>query len=546
LAENKQDKNWWKGGVIYQIYPRSFKSSRNKAAGDLNGITEKLDYVASLGVDGFWLSPFFKSPMADYGYDVSDYKQVAPQFGNLKDFDRLLEKADRLDLKAVIDMIMPHTSDQHAWFKESRKDRANPKADWYIWTDPKPDGSPPNNWQSVFGGASWTFDAGRGQYYMHNFLKEQPQLNLRNPEARKAILDASEFWLKRGVSGLRLDSARCMTVDPALRDNPPRPDGTYPLTMQLHVRDNFEPLNLEFIENGIRPLLDRYGAMAVAETCGDDEIAVAARYTDGPKRLHTAYTFGFFNNEGSGKYIRHIIEAFNKQAGAAWPSWAFSNHDVTRAASRWHPDKGAFNHDPRLSKMLNAMLLSLRGTIFMYQGEELGLPETKLTRAQLRDPVGKTNWPHAQGRDGCRTPMPWQKDAPHAGFSTNRPWLPISDEHRAMAVDVQEQDAASTLNFTRACIAWRKANPALRTGSMEFIDMSSDDLLGFTRKASPEDGGQTIVCLFNFSARETTIPLPEVLRGKTANLFDAGERGGTMDGNVVKLPAYGVLSAKIA
>ena len=538
-------KDWWRGAVIYQVYPRSFKDSNSDGIGDIKGITEKLDYIKSLGVDAVWISPFFPSPMKDFGYDVSDYEGVDPMFGNIKDFDEMLAEAHKRGIRIVIDMVLSHTSDQHKWFSESRSDRTNPKADWFVWANPKPDGSPPNNWQSVFGGPSWEFDMRRGQYYMHNFLKEQPDLNLHNPDVRKALLDSCRFWLERGVDGFRLDAVTHFFYNRNLQDNPanpnPRPSSfninfPVPFSMQLHQNDVQIPDTAKFIEE-FRAMLDEYkDRMAVAEVGGEDGVAIAAQLTSGPKRLHTAYNFSLISgSKASMNHIRWALEESRKQGPDSWPSWAFSNHDVVRVASRWGMNKHA--EDPAFARMLMAVLCSLRGTPFIYQGEELGLPDAKIKYEEIQDPWGKYLYPMWQGRDGCRTPMPWEEKAPHAGFSDGKgkTWLPIPDEHRKASVSVQERDKSSPLHFTRAFLAWRKTQDALVSGDMEFLPCSDDDMLAFTR--SDGQPGK-LVCLFNLSASSKSYDLHKTPQ-QTQSAFSFGKQTGHADGRTIRLPPFG-------
>ena len=537
--------DWRKGGLIYQVYPRSFKSGNGSDVGDLKGITEKLSYIKSLGADAIWLSPFFKSPMKDYGYDVSDYCDVDPMFGTLKDFDTMLAKAHKLGLKIILDIIMCHTSDQHDWFLESRKSRTNPKANWYVWADPKPDGSPPNNWQSIFGGPSWTFCVERQQYYFHNFLKEQPHVNLHFPAARQALKDVTRFWLDRGADGVRLDAAAHYFYDIKLRDNPPNKDlhkqgaalfDATPYSMQAHVNDTSEKHSLEFVEE-IRTLLDEYeGRIAIGELGGQEGLKLSALYTKGPKRLHTAYNFSLITGDkSSAKRIQNALTGFDKYGrGDSWASWAFSNHDSIRAASRWHPNKMGFHHDPRLSKCLNAALICLKGTLFLYQGEELGLPETEIPYELLQDPFGKNIWP-LPGRDGCRTPMPWEKKPKLAGFTAGKKtWLPISDEHRKLAVDTQEADKNSTLNFTRSIVKWRKSNSAFIDGKIDFLKTPSDEVLAFTR----ENKTQKALCVFNMSPLPVEMKLPKGFEG--GKMFNAGQLTGATEDGMLQLPGYGI------
>ncbi len=491
---------WWRGAFLYQVYPRSFHDTNGDGIGDLPGITEKLDYIASLGVDGVWISPFFKSPMRDFGYDVSDYRDVDPIFGTLADFDALLKRAHKLNIKIIIDLVLSHTSDQHEWFTESRKDRTNPKADWYVWADGK-NGGPPNNWVSIFGGPAWTFDETRGQYYLHNFLKEQPDLNFHNPDLQNAVLDTAKFWLGRGVDGFRLDTVNFYFHDRQLRDNPPRTKGAEfatqleaqdPYSDQQHLHDKSQPENIVFIER-FRALMDQYPDRFTVGEIGDDyPNERAAEYTMGDKRLHTCYNTHMMSGahkELTADTIRKPIEEFLVHKDS-WPSWAFSNHDVVRAASRWQPNGDGFGHDPRLSKMLIALLGCLYGTVFLYQGEELGLPEAKLKREDLRDPWGIHLYPKWQGRDGCRTPMPWSRE------SFSKPaWLPYAAPHKTLAAEPQSTDGDSTLNFTRAFLKMRKTYPALRDGGIEFTESGDAKILAFTRS----NKNQSVICVFNLS-----------------------------------------------
>ncbi|MBF0093478.1 MAG: alpha glucosidase [Alphaproteobacteria bacterium] len=516
---------WWRGAVLYQVYPRSFSDGNGDGVGDLPGITERLDYVAGLGVDGIWLSPFFVSPMKDFGYDVADYRDVDPVFGTLADFDRLLARAHALGLKVVIDQVYSHTSDAHPWFAESRRDRSNPRAGWYVWADPRPDGTPPNNWLSIFGGPAWEWDSRRRQYYLHNFLKEQPDLDLHHPEVQEAILDVARFWLDRGVDGFRLDVANFYMHDPLLRDNPPRthPDPVKPYLLQSPVYNRSRPENLAFIAR-LRRVMDAYpGTMTVAELSGERPVETMIAYTVGPDRLHTAYSFVFLKQDFSAAFIRETVESM----GAAWPSWAFSNHDVVRVATRW----GGERPSSAFAGMLIALLATLRGTAFLYQGEELGLPEAEVPFENLRDPDGIAFWPGYKGRDGCRTPMPWAAAAPHAGFSASSPWLPVDPAHRALAVDLQEADPASTLSFTRAFLAWRRLHPALARGDIRFWEMP-EPVLGFERG----DEGERLGCLFNLGRESVSVRLPVGVSPLGSSFLT----GASIDGLEVRLAPSGV------
>jgi len=484
--------DWWRGAAIYQIYPRSFADSNGDGVGDLAGITAHLDYIASLGVDGVWLSPFFRSPMKDFGYDVSDYVDVDPIFGDLADFDRLVQRAHALGLKVIIDQVYSHSSDKHPWFAESRAARQGPKADWYVWADAKPDGSPPSNWLSVFGGPAWTWDARRGQYYLHNFLSSQPDLNLHNPIVQEAHLASARFWLERGVDGFRLDAINFSMHDPALTDNPPVADPAAtrprPFDYQRHIHNQSHPDILPFLER-VRALTDEYGAFTVAEVGGDNALSEMRAFTAGGTRLSTAYGFEFLYAESlTPSLVLEALMSWPESPGTGWPSWAFSNHDSSRAVSRWAPlaERAA---RAALDMML---LISLRGNVFLYQGEELGLPQAELTFEQLRDPEAIANWPLTRGRDGARTPIPWRADAPNAGFSEHAPWLPIGEGHAALAVDRQEADPGSQLALTRRLIALRQSRPALRLGALTALSTPAP-ILAFERAYD----GERLLCAFN-------------------------------------------------
>ncbi|MBA3669213.1 MAG: DUF3459 domain-containing protein [Sphingomonas sp.] len=488
--------SWWRGAAIYQIYPRSFADSDGDGVGDLPGITEKLDYVASLGVDGIWLSPFFTSPMHDFGYDVSDYCDVDPVFGTLADFDALVGRAHELGLKVIIDQVYSHSSIDHPWFAESRTDRVNAKADWYVWADAKADGSPPTNWQSVFGGPAWTWDARRGQYYLHNFLAQQPDLNLHNPEVQNAILRVARFWLDRDVDGFRIDAINFAMHDPQLRDNPPAKHGhkrNRPFDFQQHLYNQSHPDIVKLIGQ-IRSVADVYGAkFTLAEVGGDHAISEMRAFTQGEKRFNSAYGFEFlYAGRLTPMLVADAVEQWPDGAGSGWPTWAFENHDAPRAISRWC-DPEVCDDFARLKILL---LVSLRGSIILYQGEELGLPQVDVPFDLLQDPEAIANWPATLSRDGARTPMPWVADAQYAGFSVSEPWLPVDQGHRALAVDRQEGSAKSVLGFTRACLKFRAGSPALRDGAIKVVQ-ADEQLLVFERSS----GSSRLRCSFNLSDR---------------------------------------------
>ncbi|HEX6613031.1 MAG TPA: alpha-glucosidase family protein [Rhodanobacteraceae bacterium] len=533
---------WWRGAVIYQIYPRSFQDTDGDGVGDLPGIIRRLDYVAKLGVDAIWIAPFFVSPMADFGYDVADFRNVDPLFGTLADFDELLAKAHEAGLKVMIDQVLSHTSAEHPWFKESRQSRDNPRADWYVWADAREDGGPPNNWLSLFGGCAWQWEPRRGQYYLHNFLASQPDLNFHNPDVRAAALDNVRFWLDRGVDGFRLDSINFCFHDEQLRDNPSKPkekrvgrgfSADNPYSFQYHWYNNTRPENLAFLEQ-LRALLDRYpGVAALGEISSEDSLATMAEYTCG-RRLHMGYSFELLTDDFSAAYIRETVSAQEAQMTEGWPCWAISNHDVERVLSRW----GDGHASAAMANQLTAMVCSLRGSVCVYQGEELGLTEAEVPFELLRDPYGIAFWPSFKGRDGCRTPMPWDSTAVNAGFSSGMPWLPIPDEHRALAVSWQEGQPASTLNIFRAFMRWRHAQPALRRGDIRFIE-TPEPVLAFTRCF----GTQTLLAVFNLSPQVVSLNLPRNI-GLTL-LEGHGVRQGKVEDNLMCLPAHGTVFAQL-
>lgn len=533
---------WWRGAVIYQIYPRSFRDTNGDGIGDLAGIAGALDYIADLGVDGIWISPFFTSPMRDFGYDVADYCGIDPSFGTFADFDRIIEKAHALGLKVIIDQVYSHTSDEHAWFQESRADRINPKADWYVWADPKPDGSPPSNWQSVFGGSAWQWDGPRKQYYLHNFLTSQPDLNVHNRDVQDALLGVARFWLARGVDGFRLDALNFSMHDPELRDNPP--SGlpmelvTRPFDMQVKQYNQSHPDITAFLER-IRAAIDEYpGRFTVAEVGGPEPLAEMKAFTEGGKRLDSAYNFDFlYAARLTAAVVRATLSQWSGAEGEGWPSWAFSNHDAPRAVTRWALD-GDMDRAARLNLLL---LLSLRGNPIIYQGEELGLPQGHVAFEDLQDPEAIANWPHTLGRDGARTPMPWQANAPQAGFSNaNRTWLKLDPAHTGLAADRQAADPASTLAYARQLLTLRRQHPALVHGDSTLLD-APDDVVAFLRKSD----GENVLCVFNLG--ENSVPFTPPAGWEAAQLLasvGADGNGGSVPQQLAPGSGYWAIEGK--
>ncbi|NHT76357.1 alpha-glucosidase [Rhizobiaceae bacterium CRRU44] len=511
-SSSKTNPDWWRGAVIYQVYPRSFQDTNGDGIGDLPGITARLPHIANLGVDAIWLSPFFTSPMADMGYDVSDYCDVDPMFGTLADFDTMLAEAHRLSLKIIIDQVISHTSDQHPWFKESRESRNNARADWYVWADAKPDGTAPNNWLSIFGGPAWEWDGVRRQYYLHNFLGSQPDLNFHNPDVQEAVLDTVRFWLERGVDGFRLDTVNYYFHDKELRDNPPlglgddgpgldAPD-VNPYGMQSHLYDKTQPENIGFLKR-FRALLEEYDDRTAVGEVGDGgrSLKTLAAYVSGGDKLHMCYTFDLLGPDFTASHIKHCVSSFQESVTDGWVCWAFSNHDVQRHVSRFIQNE---SERERIGKLAISVLATLRGSICLYQGEELALPEAQLELHELRDPYGIRFWPAFKGRDGCRTPMPWESAGQSGGFSTGQPWLPVPDVHKAIAVDVQDADPGSVLAHYRATLAFRKAHAELFDGGMTFLD-TNQDILIFTR----EKAGDKLLFVFNLRRGPQTVTLPK-------------------------------------
>ncbi len=538
---------WWRGAVIYQIYPRSYADGNGDGIGDLPGITSRLEHAARLGADAVWLSPFFKSPMKDYGYDVSDYNDVDPIFGTMADLRRLVDRAHALGLKVMIDQVLSHTSDQHAWFRESRASLDNPRADWYVWADARRDGTAPNNWLSVFGGSAWQWDTRRRQYYLHNFLSSQPDLNFHQPAVQQALLDSVKFWLDFGIDAFRLDAINFCFHDARLRDNPargmpaanePTAPSANPYSWQEHRYDKNQPEALGFLRR-LRTLVNGYGDIALLGEIGDEAgMVMVAQYTEGGDKLHQGYCFDLLTSDHSASHVRRIIERFENVAGSGWACWALSNHDCIRLATRW----GGAHPDPALLRLAAALQCSLRGSVCIYQGDELGLPEADIAFEDLRDPYGITMWPEHMGRDGCRTPMPWDSSAPDLGFGSGsiRPWLPVAASHRALAVDRQEADAGSMMHHYRRLIRWRREVPALIRGTLELL-AEHEQVLAYVRCHE----GERVLCAFNLSPRACRYPLPAGL--VVSGCLDAsGATAAVLAADNIEFLSYGVFFARLA
>jgi glycosidase len=496
------DRVWWKHGVVYQIYPRSFQDANGDGVGDLEGIRRRLDHLAWLGVDAIWISPFYPSPMADFGYDVADYCGVDPLFGGLADFDRLLAEAHRSGIRVVVDWVPNHSSDRHPWFVESRGSRASPKRDWYVWRDPRPDGSPPNNWYAAFGGPAWELDPATGQYYLHSFLAEQPDLNWRNPELVRAMHDTLRFWLDRGVDGFRTDVGHRIQKDPLLRDNPPNPDVPEAFRQgflgQLHLHDENHP-DVHPTYREIRRLLDSYGErMMVGEIYLFDPAEVA-KYLGRGDELHLAFNFSFLRAPWDAAAFRREVERFEGLCPPeGWPTWTLSNHDVPRHATRYG--------DPKLgdarARLAALMLLTLRGTPFLYYGEEIGMRNVPVPVERMQDPLARTLHPNLC-RDGERSPMCWEA-GPGAGFTSGDPWLPAGPQPPGTDVASQRADRSSLLWLYRDLLALRRASPALHAGSYRSRE-APEGVLAYERRA----GGEAARVALNFGDAACRVDLGE-------------------------------------
>ena len=497
--QERAEVEWWRGACLYEVYVRSFMDDNGDGEGDLAGLMSRLDYLSDLGVEALWLTPVFPSPMFDSGYDVADYRAIDPRFGSLSDFRALVEAAHARGLRIVLDQVYSHSSHQHPWFVESASSRDNAKADWYVWADAKADGGPPNNWLGRFGGFAWEWSPVRRQYYLHNFLIEQPDLNLHNPEVQDEVLDIMRFWFDLGVDGLRLDVANFFMHDKDLRDNPPAGLNEVPANpyyAQVHIHDRSRPENLPFLER-MRAVADAAGnRMLLAEIACDRQVERMAEYS-APGRLHTAYSFELLGPGPDGTRIADAV--ITAGAGDSWPTWALSNHDVARVVTRWGADG-----NPRRIRLFQALLMCLRGTVILYQGEELGLSHSVIPRERLQDPEAIRFWPNHRGRDGARTPMPWDDRGPALGFSGRDGWLPAEPSHADLSVARQAADPASNLAHCRHLLALRRTSAALRVGSFDMVSASRDHLV-FHRVHHGTGGTERVLCAFNFG--DTALPL---------------------------------------
>jgi alpha-glucosidase len=504
--------HWWQTGILYQVYPRSFQDTDGDGVGDLKGVIERLPYLAELGVDAIWLSPTFTSPMADFGYDISDYTAIDPLFGSMRDFDALVAAAHARNIKVLLDLVPNHTSDRHRWFKESRAARGNPKRDWYIWRDPAPGGGPPNNWLSEFGGSAWEFDEATGQYYYHAFLKAQPGLNWRNGAVRAAMHEVMRFWLKRGVDGFRVDVIWHLIKDDQFRDNPSNPDfrdgeQDYKRLTPLYSADRPE---VHEVIRGMRAVLDEFPERVLIGEVYLPVERLVAYYGRDLLGVHLPFNFGLIDTPFAARAIAALIERYeNALPKGAWPNWVMGNHDRPRLASRI----GAEN--ARLAAML---LLTLRGTPTLYYGDELGMRQVDIAPERMRDPAAA----YVPGRDGARTPMPWDA-GPFAGFACVAPWLPLGD-FAMINVGRESADPVSLLNLYRRLIAARRSSAALTEGSYRTL-AAGDYVLAYLRETKDE----RVMVALNFGGQPATVDIPgtgaTVLAASAARLAGEAARG---------------------
>ena len=532
---DREQHEWWQTAVVYEIYLRSFKDTTGNGVGDLQGVIDEMGYLSDmLGVDAIWITPFYPSPMADFGYDVSDYRDVHPLFGDLATFDRLVTCAHDHGLKVIVDFVPNHSSDQHPWFIESRSSREHPRRDWYVWRDPKPGGSPPNNWLGVFGGLAWELDDRTGQYYLHSFLKEQPDLNWRNPAVKAAMLDNVRFWLDRNVDGLRIDAAHFVMKDPAERDNPSNADGPPAIhkrlgayDAQVHLYDKAHP-DVHQVYRELRALLDEYepARMALGEMHIFDWKELASYYGQDLDGLSMPTNFGLLKAPWTVAGIRAAVDSLEAAIPrGAWPNYVLGTHDDQRLATRLG-EQG--------SRQAAVLLLTLRGSPTLYYGDELGMREAEIPPHQQQDPWGMTE--PSLGRDGCRTPMQWSPD-PAAGFtSANEPWLPVGSDNAVRNVQSQLRDPESHLNLYRRLLALRRGSAALTTGSYLPMDSVPPECFIFERS----QGTERVRVAVNFSAEPLSIDTAG-LTGRIAVSTHRVNEGNEITGALDLLPYEAVV-----
>jgi len=543
-ATSAADDLWWKHAVIYEIYPRSFQDSTNDGIGDIKGIERRLPYLKDLGVDAIWITPMYPSPQIDFGYDISDYETIDPQYGTMQDFDSLMKEANSLGLRVIMDVVLNHTSDQHPWFKESKSSRNDPKRDWYIWRDGK-NGGPPNNWQSWFGHSAWTLDPTTGQYYYHYFYVQQPDLNWRNPEVRKAMYDVMRFWLDKGVAGFRLDAVSRLFEDPNLHDDPYLPgyNAFGDRNIKHKYTDDLPEIHDVFRE--IRKLADSYpGHPVLLSEADEPTIAELSKmYGAHDDEIQLPMDFQIADvNELSAPKFRKLFEEVENNPAHGWPEYFFSNHDQQRQWDRYGDGK----HNDQIAKLMAMLELLPRATPQMYYGEEIGMRNTDPQRKEdVRDPVGITGWPKDKGRDGERTPMQWSSAVPNAGFTAPdvKPWLPIPPNARTVNVEVQSGESESLLNFYKSLLKLRHSEPALMSG--DYLTLNPDDPHVFSFLRRPSSGGRSVVVALNMSAQKQTVKFDlkrQHVKSNAASVLQSNfEAAASVELGAITLPPFGAI-----
>jgi len=535
------DSQWWKHAVIYEIYPRSFGDSNGDGIGDLKGIIDHLDYLQGLGVDAIWMTPFYPSPQVDFGYDISDYGAIDPQYGTMADFDRLVAEARKRNIRIINDLVLNHTSDQHPWFVESKSSRTNPKASWYVWADGKPGGQPPNNWISLFGHSAWQFDPQRNQYYYHEFYVQQPDLNWRDNNLKNAMWNVVRFWMDKGVSGFRLDAITSLFEDPQLRDEKVLPGkNAYgdPIVTREYT-DNLPEVNT--VLQQLRQVTDKYtGSVLIGETYVQSASDLRKLYgtADHPQlQLPMDTQFGFLNHLSASGFRQKLVAAETELSGHT-PLFVFDNHDNDRSWKRY----GDGQHDEQIARLVATLLLTPRATALLYYGQEIGLKEdTPKRREDVKDPIGIKGWPKEKGRDGERTPMQWNGDT-DAGFSTApKTWLPIQADFRTRNVSTESREPDSLLNYYKTLIRLRKENAALRDGEFAIVNPNDNNVLSFLRKTND---GHTVLVAVNCSPESQTVSYNLRQQGVTGTglktLLSSFRKAGQAEKlSQFTLPAYG-------
>jgi len=536
----KNDTWWWKHAVFYEIYPRSFADSSGSGTGDLRGITSRLDYLKDLGIDAIWLTPCYPSPQVDFGYDVSDYENIDPVYGTLKDFDRLQREARKRGIRIIMDFVLNHTSDQHKWFIDSRSSRTSAHRDWYIWRNGKAPGQPPNNWESVFGGSAWKFDPATGRYYYHRFYSEQPDLNWRNPAVERAMFDVTRWWYQRGVAGFRLDAVSNLFEDPDLRDNPLLGGVNNYGDPKMEDRFNENLPEVHQVLRDLRKVADEHQAVLIGETWASTVAALKQYYGDHSDELQMPMDLAFtkIKTLSASEFRDHIAAV---DAAAGWPVYVISNHDIVRPFTRY----GDGEHNDAIAKLMAGLYLTLRGTPIMYYGEEIGMENhDPLRKEDVKDPIGRLGWPLDKGRDGERTPMQWN-DGPNAGFTSGTPWLPLSPSYKTHNVAAELKDPNSVLSFYKRLLAVRRHSPALLDGDYIALNQNDPNVLAYLRRTA----NQAVVVVLNMSATTQMVKLNFPLLGispeKTHALLITAGAVGEPNSAQLALQPFGVYIGEI-